>query len=249
MTRSTLVEGRHNHAAERALQQRAGGSGVRRGLPGRRAGRAPRRPGRGGGAGPGLGRARARSSPRWTTGRSVPPTRPGRIGCCGWRAGPTPTPGATGSATRRPGGTAKALAELARAAPVAEQPPSRCCWRWANGCTSPARTGSAFSGASRSSTPTTSGPTLRWPVRCTARAGSGKGDSDSGSRLLPEGAGHPPESGRRPERPRPRPGRRGLAGRQRRRPRGPRGRLPSFRRALTHRPRLRPGLQQPRPVP
>ena len=72
------------------------------------------------------------SSPRWTTGRSVPPTRPGRIGCWRWRAGRTPTPGATGSATRRPG-------EMGRPWPSWRgrrrwrSSPYRCCWRWANG--------------------------------------------------------------------------------------------------------------------
>ena len=46
-----------------------------------------------------------------------------------------------------------------------------CCWRWGNGCSSPAGTGSGFCDASRSSIPTTSGPTSRWPMPCTAWPG------------------------------------------------------------------------------
>ncbi len=66
----------------------------------------------------------------------------------------------------------KALAELARAAPLAEQPVTAAAGAGRTAVPRPARTGSAFSGASGSNIPRTSGPTLRWPWRCTAREGT-----------------------------------------------------------------------------
>ena len=62
------------------------------------------------------------SSPRWTTGRSVPPTRPGRIGC--WAVARRADPDPWRDRVRDPAAwrDGKALAELAPAAPLAEQP-------------------------------------------------------------------------------------------------------------------------------
>ena len=90
--------------------------------------------------------------PRWTTGRSAPPTGFGGIGSCGSLAGPTRTPGATGSATRPPGGTSRPWPSWPGRHP---SPSSRrpCCWRWGNGYTSPAGTGSGSCGASQDQYP------------------------------------------------------------------------------------------------
>ena len=65
----------------------------------------------------------------------------------------------------------KALAELARAAP-AGQTRTAAAGAGRTAAPRPGKTGSAFSGAYGSNIPRTSGPTLRWPWRCTAREGA-----------------------------------------------------------------------------
>ena len=162
--------------------------------------------------------------PRWTTGRSVPPTPVRRD----WvlRVARGADPDAWRDRVRDPAawGDGAALAELARTAPVAEQPPTlllalgeRLHLAGGDGIGFLRRVQEQY-------------PDDFWANFTLARAlygamQAGQGRLDSGSRLLPEGTGHSAESGRRPERPRPRPGRRGLAGRQRRRPLGTRGNL------------------------
>ena len=61
--------------------------------------------------------------PRWTTGPPAPPIGTSRPGSSRWSGRPTPTPGATASATPRRGTTPDALRDLADRAPVAEQSP------------------------------------------------------------------------------------------------------------------------------
>ena len=168
LNRSTLVEGEHHVALCTSTTRgrirttpRLSGTRGWASLPTTR---------RGSRASPGLADGPPTWSPRWTTGRSAPPTGPGRIGCWGWRAGRTRDPWRDRVRDPAAWRDGKALAELARAV-RRRGSPYRCCWRWANGCPRPARTGSAFCSASGSNIPRTSGPTLRWPWRCTAQEG------------------------------------------------------------------------------
>ena len=121
LNRSTLVEGQQPPRRPAALQQGPGGSGLRRGVPRPRAGRASRRPGGGRGASPGLQWAAhlVAALDDWAVCAADPARQDWLLGVA-HRADPDPwRDRVRDPAAWRDG---KALAELARAAPLAEQP-------------------------------------------------------------------------------------------------------------------------------
>ena len=121
LNRSTLVRSQQAHDADLRFNKARADRDYAEAFRDQGLGEPRGRPGRGRGPRPAPPNGPPPSSPRWTTGRSVPPTRPGRIGCSKWRrADPDPwRDRVRDPAVWRDG---KALAELARAAPLAEQP-------------------------------------------------------------------------------------------------------------------------------
>ena len=134
--------------------------------------------------------------PRWTTGRSVPPTGFGGIGSCGCARGrpgrlarPRPRPGRLGG-RRGPGRAGPdGAGRGAAAAPAAG----------AGGAATARRRGRGRAPAARPGTVPRRLLDQLYPGPCLVRRGqAGQGRLDSGSRLLPEGAGPSAEGGRRP---------------------------------------------------
>ena len=122
LDRATLVEGRFNPAAERRFNNARADRDYESAFREAGLGAIGDDPAGCGGAGRGLGRARALGGRAGRLGglrrrRASPGVGPGR-----WRGRPTRTPGATAPAIPRRGRTAPPWPQLARTAPVAGQP-------------------------------------------------------------------------------------------------------------------------------
>ena len=131
LNRSTLAEGQHHHGAVLRFNKGRADRDYAEAFRDQGLGEPPDDP-EGVAARIRASKWAAHLSPRWMTGRSVPPTRPGRIGCWAWPPGGPRPLARPGRATRRPGETGRPWPSWRRRHRWRSSP-YRCCWRWANG--------------------------------------------------------------------------------------------------------------------